>query len=156
MARYLPRSAWATIYTDASLDAPAAGVAFWAASQYGRLIESAPVEEPVHDSLLAELHAVRIGVNRTLKEWPEVRALRVTSDSKGALQYLRGDVRSKKRKDVMELVERTLQTERDVYLRFVWVKGHQRGPGTPAYVNRRVDEMARLALRQAKEAAQQG
>jgi len=148
--RGLPQDSTATVYTDASFIAPAAGVAFWAASRYGRLIKAEPILEPVPDSLMAELHAIRLGVIRTLAEWPQVKRLRISSDSKPALGFLKGEVRSR-REEVRGLVKAILEHDPDATLRFVWVKGHQRGPGTPAHVNRRVDEMARLALRQAQK-----
>jgi len=100
---------------------------------------------------MAELHAIRLGVIRTLAEWPQVKRLRISSDSKPALGFLKGEVRSR-REEVRGLVKAILEHDPDATLRFVWVKGHQSGRHRPAYVNRQVDEMARIAAQQAREA----
>ena len=151
MATGLPKRSWATVYTDASFDPPAAGVAFWAASRHGRLIKAEPILEPVRDSLMAELHAVHVAVERTLQEWPMLSALRITSDSKSALGFLKGTAKNGKRDDVAKVVAAVLAYESHVFLKFVWVKGHQNSDTVPAYVNRQVDEMAKMALRQARK-----
>lgn len=149
MPRGMPRQVWATVYTDASHSARAAGIAFWAASRYGRIIKAEPILEPVPDSLIAELHAIHLGVVRTLQEWPELNALRITSDSKSALGFLRHKAKPK-RSDIDSLVKATLGHNPDIYLKFVWVKGHLNHNTRSAYVNRQVDAMAREAMQKAK------
>lgn len=145
-----------TLYCDASFcpTTRVGGWAVWLRSDKGRLIESGTLPGYIEESFEAELAAIYAGVYRAVTRWPETEAVFVRSDCETAFIKLdRPDTTW--RPGAVRLVEKVLGLRDEHKIRLVkgWVKGHQRGHSTEAYLNRRVDHLARHEMEKARAEA---
>jgi ribonuclease HI len=97
------------------------------------------------------LAAIYAGIYRVATRWPQTEAILVRSDCQTALIWMRKSKRSQLRpegaKRLLGKIE-TLQQKNPSGLRLIprWVKGHQRGSKTDAWLNNKVDELARKVM----------
>lgn len=147
-----------TLYCDASFDHTVriGGWGVWLRSDAGRVVRGGPAPDYCARSYEAELAAIYAGAWLAVRTWPQTRLVLVRSDCDQALRIMDG--RSAPRSDHAAALRlharlKKLRREHGVRLRARWVKGHQRGNETDAWLNRRVDEIARDNMRRARAAA---
>lgn len=136
-----------TCYTDASYHQRGASWAVWARSEMGRIVRAGRCPEYVHDSTAAELAAMFAGIWLVTERWQGISLLLLRSDCQAALALADGAVRGKSVaiRRLQDRIASTLQPG-NIELRCSWVKGHQNPRrSTPAWLNGRCDEMARIA-----------
>lgn len=138
-----------TLYCDASFcpHQLVGGWAIWLRSEYGRIVEDGPTPEYCRFSNIAELAAIYAGIYRAVTRWPDTRAILVRSDCKPALdlmEYRYASTHDGGRRLADKIQE--LRRQYDINLIPRWVKGHQRGSTTDAWLNNRVDEMSRAVM----------
>jgi ribonuclease HI len=138
-----------TLYCDASWcpHLLVGGWAIWLRSERGRIVEDGVVPEYCSQSYEAELAAIYAGIYRTLSRWPNTTAILVRSDCETAL-HLMSNLYQGRHQGARRLATKIHGLQREVGVRLIprWVKGHQRGTNTDAYLNNRVDEMARSVM----------
>lgn len=138
-----------TLYCDASFCPRdrVGGWAIWLRSEEGRHIESGPVPEYCNVSNEAELAAIYAGIYRAITLWGRTEAILVRSDCTAALHWMEqryeAPTEGGRR---LQLLIRRLHDNRMLSLIPRWVKGHQGGDQTEAWLNRRVDRMARKVM----------
>jgi ribonuclease HI len=138
-----------TLYCDASFCPHnlVGGWAIWLRSERGRIIEDGPVPDYCKESYEAELAAIYAGIYRTLNRWSNTTAILVRSDCETALNLMSNRYQGRHR-GARRLATKIHGLQREAGVRLIprWVKGHQRGTKTDAYLNNRVDEMARAVM----------
>lgn len=141
---------WVTAYVDASWcpNTKAAGWAVWLRCNLGREVMSGSFTSK--SSLEAEVVAAILGVKLAVEKFPTVESVLVKTDCDGAKQLLEG---KKPRDSRLQQMRRKLiafREESTVRVKVEWTKGHDSGPGVPAYINRRVDQLARKEMKKAR------
>jgi ribonuclease HI len=95
----------------------------------------------------AEFSAILAGVARALAEWDDVEGIQVNTDSQTAISYLKfsAELSQLRRKEWLVFRTRlyTMLDKRNCKIQFKHVKGHQRPTHVRAYINDRVDALAR-------------
>jgi len=139
-----------TLYCDASWYGrlQVGGWAVWLRSERGRIVEKGAAPDYCAYSYEAELSAIFAGIHLTTDSWPETEAILVRSDCEQALGLLTGKQQpNPDHAGACRLVERLRHYQDEHKFRLIprWVKGHQNGNKTDAWLNRRVDRMARQA-----------
>jgi len=138
-----------TLYCDASFcpDKKVGGWAIWLRSEHGRIVEDGPTPEYCQNSYEAELAAIYAGIYRTSRRWPMTAAILVRSDCQTALDLMenRYEARSGGGRRLATKIQE-LKARHDLRLIPRWVKGHQRGSKTDAWLNNKVDELARKVM----------
>lgn len=138
---------WVTLYTDASVTREGASWAAWLRSDSGRIVESGPLEN-VADSNLAEMLAIIEGVRVGRERWPHASGFLVRTDSQTATTVLRYRAPPHRRSDFRALQEKLRELLAPaVRIKMTWVPGHQRPDNTRAWINDRVDNIARSTRR---------
>lgn len=139
-----------TLYCDASFcpHQLVGGWAIWLRSNQGRIIEHGATPDYCDFSNEAELAAIYAGIYRGLTRWPQTTAILVRSDCRDALNLMenRHEAPTQSGRRLAKKIH-DLQAQRGVRLIPRWVKGHQRGTEVDAYLNNRVDELARTMMR---------
>lgn len=133
-----------TLYCDASwyAEESVGGWAVWVRSTYGRIVRAGVCPDYLTNSYEAEIAAIFAGLHLTTKAWPELKSILVRSDCTGALRALENPPRSPGGKRLhSKIVE--LRQEHGLKLIPAWVRGHQGGSRRDAWLNRKVDEMAK-------------
>lgn len=139
-----------TLYCDASFcpKTYSGGWAAWLRSERGRIIRSGPTPDYCRHAYEAEIAAIYAGLYLVTRSWPEAEAVLVRSDCTAALHLMQ------RRREASHRGARRLATKIEglriahgIKLVPRWVKGHRGGEQTDAYLNRRVDEMARTVMR---------
>lgn len=139
---------WVTLYSDASLGPDGASWGVWLRSEAGRIIESSVFPPSVRDSNLAEILAVIEGIRIGRVRWPQATGFLVRTDSQTAVSILRYRAPPHRRADFRD-AQKTLTSilAPDVRIRMTWTPGHQRPDNVRAWINNRVDQLAREARR---------
>lgn len=123
------------------------GWAVWARSDLGRVIRSGACPDYCTDSNDAELAAIYAGLYLVTRNWPQVTAVLVRSDSQVALAYLEMS-KPPRNAGARRLWRRIkdLLAQHPLRLRTRWVKGHaDPNAGTMAYLNNQCDKLAKQA-----------
>ncbi len=142
---------WVTLYTDASVGNDGAAWAAWLRCDLGRLVHSgafAPDLFPPnkHDSTLAEILAILEGVRIGREHWKTASGFLVRTDSQAAADILRYRAPPHRRADFRAAQERLRSLlAPDIKIRTTWIPGHQKPDHTKAWINDRVDALARGA-----------
>lgn len=147
-----------TLYCDASFDSRTrtGGWGVWLRSDEGRIIKAGPCPPYLRFSYEAELSAIFAGLWLACNTWEKTEAVLVRSDAQDALRIIVGRQNAKHRA-AKRLFFKIKDLCRDKNVKIIprWVKGHQAGSNTDAWLNRRVDELAygqmSLLRAQAKE-----
>ena len=141
-----------TLYTDASVDTHTrtGGWGMWAKSDIGRIVRGGVIHPKFcGDSTHAEMAAVFAGLHVVLRAWgDDLTEVLVRSDNNTVTRLLSSEgtrMRCYRRHpELKDLVDRITEKLGDkVRLIPAWVKGHQTGWSTPAYVNDECDRQAR-------------
>lgn len=140
---------WVTLYTDASYSLRAGGGwAFWARSDRGRLVDHGMCPDFVTDPNMAEMWAIKQGVEGILDAWgPGVQGIHTKTDSQTAISVLKYRARTPRRKAyrrLQDLVRELLDP--DTKMKMSWVKSHQKSDDIQAWLNNKVDELSRLPI----------
>lgn len=137
-----------TLYCDASWyhEEKVGGWAIWLRSEKGRIVRAGAVPDYCLHAYEAEFAAVFAGIHLALVSWPETKAILVRSDCDSALKLMTGR-HQPRHEGARRLAEKVAEFRSSVRLLPRWVKGHQSGDSTEAWINRRVDRMAREAAR---------
>ena len=138
-----------TLYCDASFcpHQLVGGWAIWLRSEQGRIVEDGPIPDYCTQSHEAELAAIYAGIYRTVKRWPMTEAILVRSDCQTALELMGQKYRPRSRA-AHRLVGKVQKLKTHHNLRLIprWVKGHQTAKKTDAWLNNKVDELARKVM----------
>jgi ribonuclease HI len=138
---------WVTLYTDASFHQEDGGSwACWLRSDLGRDISKGVCPPHVIDSNLAEMHAILEGITRARAIWGNLVGILVKTDSQTAVDVLKYRAPRPRRSDyakIQKLVVEALAP--NIMIRVRWTPGHQRPNTTAAWINGRVDSLAREA-----------
>ena len=138
-----------TLYCDASFCPHhlVGGWAIWLRSEQGRIVEDGPTPDYCDQSNEAELAAIYAGIYRTSKRWPTTTAILVRSDCQTALELMDKKYRPRSR-GAHRLASKIHRLQEEGGFRLIprWVKGHQRGNKTDAWLNNKVDELARKVM----------
>lgn len=139
-----------TLYCDASWlpEHNVGGWAVWLRSEQGRVIRSGTTPDYCTMAFEAELAAVFAGIHLARRHWNDTSKVIVCSDCEQALWLMTGRL-SPSRYASSRLMSRIRKESKEIRLVPKWVKGHRVTGGTDAYLNRRVDQMARKAARKA-------
>ena len=146
------------LYCDASwyTDERCGGWGVWLKSDQGRVVTSGVIPAYVGRSHEAELAAIFAGIYLAMKEWPNTSRIIVRNDCGAALNLMAGKQLPKPRHvGAIRLIEKIDQFRPYVKLIPRWVKGHQNTGTTEAWLNQRVDRMARLKAKIALEQVRQ-
>ncbi len=141
-----------TIYTDASFKDGLGGWAVWIRSNEGRIVKAGRCPPYVTNALQAEVCAIYCGLHLAVKAWPHATAFLVRTDCQGACFDPRRPHRSEQLDRLRQLMSAVLGDRR---LHHKWVKGHQRGNGVQAYLNRQCDLLAGRVTGKHKPATEQ-
>ena len=142
------------MYTDASWCpmTHATGWAAWLRSEVGRLVVSGYCV--TQTSYEAELAAIGFGIKTVRARWGGTTGILVKTDCLSAVRFLEQHEVRKPGKQVnrraAKYKERILEIADGVRLRLEWTPGHAGGAEAPAYINRRVDHLAREQMRRAR------
>jgi ribonuclease HI len=147
-----------TLYCDASFcpHQLVGGWAIWLRSEQGRIVEDGATPDYCTQSYEAELAAIYAGIYRTSKRWPGTTAILVRSDCQTALELMDRKYRARSR-SAHRLTTKIHQLQAQQGFRLIsrWVKGHQRGSQTDAWLNNKVDELARKVMETERLKAQE-
>lgn len=139
-----------TLYTDATWDQTRrrGGWAIWCRSDSGRIVKYGPVPSYVEDNNVAEFSAIFAGIHIIRTEWSQTTMIVLKTDSQAALNVINGDNEpwSTGARRLQQKVKTALGNTK---LRASWVKGHQRGSSVPAWLNNKVDQLAKRGVRRA-------
>ena len=146
---------WLTGYSDASfkLEPPDAGGGWgcWVRDSQTRILRAGPCPKWVSDSQESELcgvfAAIHTAVTRLESHLANIMVVKLDNQSVAQWFGWRGSTRTPRRPERLDLVCRALQAANDKQIKLVvtWVKGHRGDQDISAYLNSRVDEMARTA-----------
>lgn len=134
-----------TIYTDASLIWKK-GEAFWAFHAKcckGRYQDRGEADRTIWDSNIAEMYAICIAVWKCLKKWPHVSGFFVNTDSKVCCKIWWDWENSPNIPEAIEMKNNLKKSLGDRWIKVKWVKGHQEKDDARAYLNNKVDHMAK-------------
>jgi ribonuclease HI len=129
---------WATLYTDAS---GRGGYGIHGICNEGKMTVGGCCGH--RDSLACELYAIVKGVEMCASAW-DIDSIRIRSDSRQALRLAStasNRTLHSTRADLKALQERLARIPLQVTTE--WVRGHQAGNSSSAYLNRKVDKLAR-------------
>lgn len=148
---------WVTLYTDGSYHHERGGF-YGFRVRHG--IEPYRIEDfgevpDCPDPNVAEMAAIVYGIQRILETYERVDGVGVKTDSQTAISVLKFGAHRHRRKDynVWQDLLREVLAEKErvqgsvVKVRIQWVKGHQGKGTTQAWLNNRVDALARKAGR---------
>lgn len=143
-----------TAYVDASADHARGRAAYgcWIRAEGLRVLRSGICKGGIVDSNEAEAYAMYAALctTQTVARRRELTFTQIlfVSDSQTAIRLLKGEQQGWSPAS-REVAVRFGALRRDlgVEVRFRWVKAHGKGMERPSYVNNRVDEMAKRALR---------
>lgn len=122
----------------------------------GRIVRSGPCPDwragtggrRCQRSYEAELAAIFAGIHLATTHWPQTSVIIVRSDCQQALDIITRRIIPKQRHaGARRLRDKIAELRRQVRLVPKWVKGHQSGNRTDAWLNRKVDELAGDAKR---------
>jgi ribonuclease HI len=138
---------WATLYCDASFSPNDGGAwACWLRSDAGRDISKGICPPHIIDSNLAEMHAVLEGIVRARSIWGNLAGILVKTDSQTAVNILKFRAPKHRRRDYAALQTHVVSAlAPNVRIRMQWTPGHQHPDTTAAWINDRVDNLARDA-----------
>lgn len=146
-----------TLYCDASFCSrtKTGGWAVWLRSDAGRIVRGGACPEYVAHAYEAELAAIFAGVHLALTQWPQTTAVLVRSDCRAALDIMRQQQRVKHpgARTLAGKIQ-ALRTKKRTRLIPRWVKGHQHGEAVDAWLNRKVDALARDHMQRTRRAKQ--
>lgn len=144
-----------TLYCDASFcpHTNAGGWGVWLRSDRGRIVRGGKCPDYVRHPYEAELTAIFAGIWLAKKQWPETETVLVRSDCRDALALVQGtdptyDPDAGRHRGSRALCAKIRELRQATGLRTIqrWVKGHQAGDDPPAWLNRTVDEIARVHM----------
>lgn len=143
------RDKFATVYTDASGNKKSWSWAFFARtcgryhSGSGTVGHRSRKNLKIAQSNSAEMYAIYMAVKEIINVWPDVKGIFVNTDNKTCCFFFwpsrnnPGCVSSKK---IYLMIQELLDGR---WIRVKWVKGHQKSKNIRAYLNNKVDGMAR-------------
>lgn len=137
-----------TLYCDASWyqEERVGGWAVWLRSERGRIVRAGTVPDYCEHAYEAELAAIFAGVYLTTASWPDTSAIVVRSDCDAALKLMSGR-NLPRHQGAHMLTSKISEIQKSIRLLPKWVKGHQSGDSTEAWINRKVDRLAREKAR---------
>lgn len=151
------RRFWVTCYADASFTRRGAAWAVWLRSEEGRLVRRGPCPAYVKGSIEAELAAVFAGVYLARKTWgAAVRGVYVRTDCQAIVGMLQSPALrprvARSHPGLARLWEkvRAFAAEHAIELDLRWVRGHQKGGSTQAWLNRQCDALAGVSRKEAE------
>lgn len=143
-----------TLYTDASWDhkARVGGWACWLRSNQGKIVRAGYVPDYCVYAYEAELAAVFAGIWTALQSWDATHTILIRSDCQQALALVDGQSAAK-HYGACRLQSKLQELRRSSNVRLLtrWVKGHRRSSTTDAWVNNRVDQIARDRMQEQRK-----
>jgi ribonuclease HI len=146
-----------TVYCDASAcsETKAVGVAYWLRSERGRFIGShtGTLDQAYH----AEMSAVFMAISKAVAIWDDATSFCINSDCDYVIRVLNrgfiGDSSSENHEKIKEIYNeiRKMQDHLKLHIYARHVKAHTGGVDTRSYINRKVDHLARKAMRIKRE-----
>ncbi len=144
---------WVTAYVDASWcpKTKAAGWAVWLRCNQGREVLSGSFT--CKSSLEAEVVAAILGVKLAVEKFPNAEAVLIKTDCDGAQKMLQFEGKRPRSERLCMMQEKLVEFREahDIWVKVRWTKGHDPGNEAPAYINRRVDRLARIQMKKARE-----